>query len=318
MKYIKDMLNSTKKELKYQLYSKVFLITFLVIFLFAVFNLYSQMMYVKANYNLFLRSMEKYKELGIDITEALNSPAVVEKKNGLEMVDNFLRYDYDNVALSIYDLGKADRVITNTLKWLSFLVFPFIFAIYGIYVATYDIKYKTIKIKAIQKRYSQILFSKQLSMYVSSVMIISIVLLLSNIASFLFYNMVSYAIPVDNFELTTFPSDTNVMLQLILSIGITFIFITIGFYLGIIFKGFAYPAMIFTVYNFIVPNLGKYDLKNLISILGHKVFDFYGNFILFKPINVPLNMVIIILVSFVGLSTIFTYLIAERQSKYVY
>ncbi|MDI6604471.1 MAG: hypothetical protein QME35_04955 [Thermoanaerobacteraceae bacterium] len=318
MQYIKNILNSTKKELKYQFYSNVFFIMLLTMFLFSVLNLYNQMTNVKNNYNLFLHTQTEEKKIGNNIEKELNSPVDIKKENGLEIINNPLKFDYDNVALSIYDLKKPDRIITNTLKYLSFFFYSFFFTIYGIYISTYDIKFKTIKVKAVQRNWNQILFSKQLSIFVSSFIIILIVLLLSNIVGSLFYYILSHQIPVNDFKLSVLPSDTNVVLQFILSISISFIFSTIGFYLGLIFRGFMYPAVIFIVYDFILPVIGKYDLRNLISVLGHKVFDFYGNFILFKPIEVPTNIVIIILTSFVILSTIFIYIITEKQSKYIY
>ncbi|MGG4013043.1 ABC transporter permease [Bacillus smithii] len=321
MKHIKSILNSLNIELKYQYFSYIILILFLAILSFSLFNLFIQMSNTKENYDLFLRTIKEYKELGIDINEALNTPVDIEKsetgnEGKAEVVSNILRFDYDNVALSLNNM-QPERIVTHTLEWLTFLFFPFIFTVYGIYIATYDTKYKTIKVKAVKKNWNQILLSKQLSIYMISTCIIAVVLILNYIVGTILYNHISQKIPVEEFQLSSLPEDNNVVLQVLLSLFICFFFSTLGFYLGILFKGFIAPTIIFLVYNFIVPVLTKFDLRNMVSILGHEVFDFHSSFKLFEPIQMPTHLALISLIVFLILSSIISYLIAKKQSKFV-
>ncbi|AEX86487.1 hypothetical protein Marpi_2112 [Marinitoga piezophila KA3] len=317
MQYIKILLSNIGKEVKYQIYSGVFILMIITLLIFSGLNLYNQKKLIIQNYNLFIHTLNETKKMGMDVEEILKKPLKIEEKNGVKKINNPLKFDYENVALAIYDLKNPNRVITNTLKYLSFIFYSFFFGVYGVYIATYDIKYKTLKIKAVQNNWMHILLSKQLSMYILSFLMIIIVLFLSSIIGFIFYNSLFFDIPVNEFKLSVQPSDTNIILQFVLSVFLSFIFTTFGFYLGLLFRGVIYPILILVLYNFIFPTFGKYDLKNLISILGHKVFDFYGNFILFKPEKISLNVSIILLVTYIIISTLFTYIIVKNQSKYI-
>ncbi|KLO20911.1 hypothetical protein X275_10980 [Marinitoga sp. 1197] len=317
MKYIKILSSNIKKEIKYQIYSGVFILMIITLLIFSGLNLYNQKKLIIQNYNLFVHTLNEIKKSGINVEKVLMEPLTVEENNGISKINNVLKLDYNNVALAVYDLKNPGRIITNTLKYLSFIFYSFFFSVYGIYIGIYDTKYKTIKIKAVQNNWMNILLSKQITMYILSFLIIFIVVFLSIIISFIFYNTFSLDIPINDFKLLIQPWDTNIILQFILSLFLSFIFTTFGFYLGILFRGIMYPMLILVLYNFIFPIFGKYDLRNLISILGHKVFDFYGNFVLFKPEMVSLNLSIILLFIYIFISTLFTYTIVKIQSKYI-
>jgi hypothetical protein len=320
VKSTNDMLNNMKREMKYLYFSKILLITLIATIAFSGWNLFLQMKQTQDQYDLYLRTEAEFKKDGIDIEEALRTPANVEMQQSsgsqVAQIDNVLRYDYDNLAYSLY-LMNPNHVVSQTLEWMTFMFFPFIFAMFGIYLATYDRKFRTIKIRAVQTGWKTNLLSKQLSMYISSTLIVSISLLTSYIIGMILYQFVVQDIPANEFKLEAIPESHNIFLQYFLSLFICFIFSTLGFYLGTVLKGFMAPTLIFVVYNFIIPILGKFDIRNMLAVLGHKVFDFKGRVQLFIPTEMSLSVVFISLVVLVVLSTAITYFVSEKQTKYV-
>ncbi|MDI3411526.1 hypothetical protein QKW52_20220 [Bacillus sonorensis] len=75
--------------------------------------------------------------------------------------------------------------------------------------------------------------------------------------------------------------------------------------------------MLYIIYALLVPVLGKFDLKNLLSNLGHEVFNFNGSFKLFTPEKVDTIPIMFILLLFFALFSAVAYYAAHRQSKYV-
>ncbi|MEC0275313.1 hypothetical protein [Peribacillus frigoritolerans] len=321
MEYIKELSNNTLKELKFQHYSKILIILFISISLFSIWNLYSQKLTAEYNYKLYLQSVDKYANTDESLKEALNSPIDVQSLEGEdntngEIVSNIVRYDYESVASSVNNL-KMERIGSITLEWLTFVFFPFFFGMFGIYIGTYDLKYKTIKIKAVQQNFFLLLFSKQLSMYLSAIIILSSSLLVSYVTGSIFLKMLSDRIPFSEFQLNIQTPDDNMFLQFLLSLSVAIIYSTLGFYLGLLFKGIIGPTILLISYNFILPVFGEYDLRNLIAVLAHKIFSFTGNFKLFEPKDVSTTLVFSLLFFIGTIFTIFIYKISEKRSKYV-
>jgi hypothetical protein len=320
LKLIKSILNNIGKEFKYLVYSYALLLIFTAVLALSVWNLYLQMKQAENNYQVYLHSRAEYEKQGMDIEKALHAPSDVQKQengNGseIEFVDNVLKYDYDNVSKAL-TIMRPNRILTQTLEWLTFFFFPLIFAIYGLYVATYDYKYKTYRVKAVQTAWYHLLIAKQLTVYLSALAVVVVTLALSYPVGLFFYRRISGKIPIHDFHLNV-PMEHHVLWQFLLSLFICFLFSTLGFCAGVVFQRFSAPAILFVVYHFLIPFLGKYDLRNMVAVLGHKVFSFYGNFQLVKPVAVPVPLAIVLPIVFVIVCTLAAYGIAMKQSKYV-
>lgn len=321
MIFMQNILNNLKKELMYQYFSRIFFIITLLISALMIWSLFMQTTQTKDKYNLYLRTEAEYKKDGIDIEKALKSPMKIDENtesNGdkSEVIENILRYDYESLSYSIYAI-KPNQILSTSLEWVSFIFLPMIFMIYGIYIATYDRKYKTLKIKSIQYNWKHLIISKQLSMYISGFIMLTISFLSSYIVGRIFYIMITKEIPVEQFQPAKIPSDKNIFIQCGMIFFIVIIFSTLGFCLGVLFKGILIPTLIFVLYNFAIPILGVYDIRNMIAVLGHQVFNFLGNFKLFIPSDMPIGIASLLLISFVLLLTLITYVVFGKQSKYI-
>ncbi|MEJ8548200.1 hypothetical protein [Brevibacillus borstelensis] len=315
MKNTNSIFNSVSTELKYQVYSHVLTVVLIISIALSIVNLYGLMKKADSSYTLYLKTYAGYEQQGMDVEEMLKAPLSVDKTGHLEMIDNPIRYNYEETA-SALRLLKSENIMTQTLEWMSFIFFPLIFALYGIYISAYDYKYRTIKAKIVRTRWDKLLTAKLLSLYLSGLFIILCTLAVSYAASFWFYQQVVEHIPVEQFSHAELPPAKNVVPQFLLSIGASFLFATIGFILGLLFRGFAVPMIIFFVYDLIVPVLGAYDIRNLIAVIAHELFDFKGRFQLFTPLPVPSFAAIALLFVAFIISLAGSYLLFLRQGKY--
>lgn len=310
-----------QKELAYQYYAKIFLILVIPLLLVSSGYIYVQYQNTQNGYQQFLKTKAEYEKLGIDVKKALESPvkvtegALKSKDGDGEIVENILRYDYEQLILSVHLIQPKQTVIT-TMEWMGFIAFPLAFTLYAIYISTYDIRFKTVKVKAAKRDWKAVLLAKQCSVYIVMFLASAAVLCVSYLAGLIFYALAAKTVPVDQFAVSA-PSKGNILIQFIVLLAVSFVFATIGFYFGILFRSFIAPALLYIIYALLVPVLGKFDLKNLLSNLGHEVFNFNGSFKLFTPEKVDTIPIMFILLLFFALFSAVAYYAAHRQSKYV-
>lgn len=309
-------LNSTKKELKYQWYSHVIWITVIISIFISLLNIYGLKSKATSSYDLYVKTYNLYKEEGMDVDKMLDMPINISGTGSEQVVDNPVRFRLAEAGDAIGLLNNSS-IITNTLEWMTFVFFPIIFVIYSIYLASYDYKYKTIRIKATQMASSKLITSKLLSLYLGVLIIFLTTTFVSFIAGYFFHQQLINEIP--NAILARFNTGldhNNLIIQLLFSLMISLIFASIGFLLGILFKSALIPVILFFVYDFIVPVLGKYDIRNIISVIAHDIFQFKGRFQLFKPTPVSEMTSFSILITVLVLSILLSYVCFSRQSKY--
>ncbi|MGQ8870721.1 hypothetical protein [Paenibacillus sp. TSA_86.1] len=311
------ILNRTKKELKYQWYSRIIWITMIISVFISLLNIYGLKSKAESSYDLYVRTYNLYKEEGMNVDKMLDMPINISGTGTeQEVVDNPVRLRLEEAVTSINHL-TINSIVTNTLEWMTFVFFPLIFAIYSIFIASYDYKYKTVSIKATLTAPSQLITSKILSIFLGVLVIFIITLISSLITGFFFYNQIISGIEeqtLTRFDNAILPN--NLTLQILFSLLVSLIFASIGFFMGILFKSALLPVILFFVYDFIIPVLGKYDLRNLISAIAHDIFEFKGRFQLFKPTPVSEVTSFIILIIVFALSIFLSYASFNKQSKY--
>ncbi|WP_427182067.1 hypothetical protein [Paenibacillus sp. TC-CSREp1] len=310
------ILNRTKKELKYQWYSRIIWITMIISVFISLLNIYGLKSKASSSYDLYVRTYNLYKEEGMDVDKMLDMPINISGTGNEQVVDNPVRLRLEEAATSINHL-TINSIVINTLEWMTFVFFPLIFAIYSIFIASYDYKYKTVSIKATLMAPSQLITSKILSIYLGVLIVFVVTLITSLITGVIFHNQIISEIPeqtLTRFDYAIVPN--NLMLQILFSLLVSLIFASIGFFMGILFKSALLPVILFFVYDFIVPVLGKYDLRNLVSVIAHDIFEFKGRFQLFKPTPVSEVTSFTILIIVFALSIFLSYVSFNKQSKY--
>lgn len=320
MNSIKSISDSLTKEVRYLLLSRHYIPVLLVPLLAVVIGLYMNTVLVKNNYDFYQSTYDAYLLHGADIEKSLGEAASAttnqnEDGSTVTVIDNSLRYAKDQTALSIY-VTTPKYVTTQALELVASILLPLVFGTFAAYMATYDNKFKTIKIKAIQNDWTHVLTGKQFAVALGCILTIMLLLIASYVIGLLLYPSVSEAVPVNEFPLPLIPGGNNLGPQFAVSIFISLMYSSLGFLLGVIFKNVTVPALVLVAYHFFVPSLGLYDPKNLAMVLYNQVFMFYGSFKIVEPKDVSILVAIIGMMLVIVFSSVLSFYISTKQSKY--
>lgn len=321
---MKTKLKMLKNEVLYLLYSKIIFIFFVALMGVLLLNAYGTVHALKSAAKHFESTKQYYIKQGEDIEQVLKQDLNVKQEQDIgggivTYVDNPLRYDFEEVSRILSQLRPKNLSI-SILEMLTFLFGPFIFGLLGILLSTYDFRYKTVKVKSLKQSWRRNILIKQIVNVASVAVFVVGLFLVSRVLSEAIF---AYAkSTVSNVNQYPLPEDavlqSSVFTKLLVSIFIGVLFSIIGFSFGLVFKSATPPMVILAVYHFFVPSLGKYDLKNLVSVTGHRFFEFNSDlFCLFQPVKVNSIIAIGILLLIVASLGFTNLVIARKQSKYV-
>jgi hypothetical protein len=158
--------------------------------------------------------------------------------------------------------------------------------------------------------------AKQTSLIVSSIIILISSLTISYFINLIFYKILSARIPLDNFDIKIVNYHASIVNKFLYGFILALLFVEIGYTLGYITKNIIVGIMILALYLYIVPILGKYDLKNIMYYLGSKCFDYYGSINIIEPIKVPLLLSLFIIFLILAGSIIINICISIKRSSY--
>ncbi|MCL1935537.1 MAG: hypothetical protein FWF57_04065 [Defluviitaleaceae bacterium] len=315
MTFIKNTLKMTRSELYYQWSSKKIILIIAILLGFAVIHLLGLYNNVLSAYNLYRFSEARHIEEGRDIIEVLSEPMYEFVHENTRIISNTLRYDFISLSSSIQNLSPQNAM-SNFLEFVVFAICTVIFGIYAAYIAFYEYRLKIHKITSV--KYSQliIILGRLLSIAIVVILSIAISLLFIGLGSIFVRNLLYEQIPINNFTLDILGYSFGLPPQLLLSFGVLFFYVIIGFSISYIFKSIIIPTIVLFLYGFIIPILGAYDFRNIFSYFAHNVFSFESRFIMFRPhqINEYYGIAIIIFtVFFLFLTMLY---ISNKRSLY--
>jgi len=319
--YIKRIFNIMKQDFEYLYKSKVlFALIISIFFVLAVYQ-YANISTLKNSYKEFNDMVNTYKENNIDIEKKLKEPLKIERKQssaGLGIsTNNPIAYSRQKVLESIYTIGPSYSAQSFLGVW-TLLLGPLIFGIFGVYLVMYDYRFRTIKLRAIDNNWFEIIIAKQLLLLILTI----IMTILASIIFFLFslftYNNIIDGIKgIDLNMLANIKSNSNFFSKLGTSLLLINVFAFFSMFLSIISRMIVLPIIVIFSYLFIIPSLGRYDYKNLVLKMASSTFDRFGsfNYALSGDVNLTLCYLII--------SLLFLFLfiinigISKKQSNYV-
>jgi hypothetical protein len=304
---------SVSQELSFGFLSKQYYYIIVLLVLLMSVVLYLNYSAAREAYNEYLRTEEYYQKNDMDTSVDLSDDYSVEKNQfGAEEITNPLKYYKESVGKYIYASSPAYslRLIAES----SVMLFPFIFSILGILAATNDLRYKTVKVKTVRNSRFMYNASKQIALLLSGVFTFVISVTLTFFVGLAAYGLLCSSIPIQQFPWT--PSFLQPMiLQLFFALAVALLFAQIGFLVGNLSKSTLLSAIFIVVYVYIVPNLGRFDLKNLLYVLAQNLFPFYGVITIESGHNVSTVVAIVILMAVAVLCyTLSSYVVSRRSS----
>lgn len=305
-----------KQEIRYGLNSKIYyMITLFLMLLFGV-TLFFNYSSVNDTYNGYLDTLDYYEKNNLDIDEDLASEYELEEtKKGEQTITNPIPYYKETISKFVY--AASPKYILSQLLESSTLYFPLVFGMLGLLIATYDFKYKTIKLKTVRMDKVSFVIAKQLSIAFISFIILVIGLMISYLVAWFMFRNLSANIPISEFVFNPGSPSSSIIIKFIFGYMIALIFAIIGFTFGTVFKNVFVGLISIIVYLFMLPNLGTYDLKNSIYYFANRVFDFYGVIIVEAPKEDTTFLLAILVFLFVFiLSFITNVIVIKKRSSF--
>lgn len=302
------------QELKSGFYSKIYYITTIFLIVLFVFMLYLNYRAVIDTYNNYVRTVNYYKDNDLDIKKDLSDDYTIEKFSGGGTITNPILYYKDTLTRYIY--SASPKYSVSQFLECSVIFFPLVFGILGLVIATYDYKYKTVKLKTV--RISRCAFGviKQLSIILCSLFVLVIALLISFIVGLIIYSNLSSSVPIMDFAKTVFSSSSSIITKFIFGYIIALIYSEIGYTLGVIFKNTIAGMVAIIIYIYIMPNLGSFDLKNSIYFIASKVFNFYGTITISEPYKTSFVNAVSVMAVISAISIIINMIITAKRSSF--
>ena len=265
---------SIRQELLYSFHSKQ--ITVMILFLALLFCgvLYLNYFSATDDYDNFQKDMAFQVSSGQDIQALLNGNYSIQTDGNSVTVNNPLKYDKVTLEQALY--AASPSYALNMLFESALITFPFIFTILGQLIATSDIKNKTIKIKTVRQSRFQFGVCKQFSVIIITIIVLFIALAIAFLFGLILYQMLQSQIPFNEFDIFRFVAHSSILLKILYGVGLSIFFSEIGYSLGFLFKNAYVGIIVIGVYTYIIPDLGKYDVKNSMNYLSSRIYEFYG------------------------------------------
>ncbi|MBC1371648.1 ABC transporter permease [Listeria booriae] len=263
---MKNMWASVKLQLFYQWKAKYFIILFLFLLVLCVFSSYAQYSTLHQNEAEFHRTMEMYKKDGITLKQALAEELEVKKNGNSEEISNILKYDYYRVVaakVALNPLNAPNQIFTS----IAILFLPIIFGIYSCQMANYDFKYRTAKSQLLLNGYNNFFFSKLISIILVAVATVLVTTMLSIGIQYVFNIFMGSQPNTSVNYLGELPLQVAYQTLVLILFGVFF------FILTTVVRSTLVSIVILFLYMLLLPNLGGYDLKNLMLLTVSKIYN---------------------------------------------
>jgi hypothetical protein len=264
----------------------------LVLFaLLAVANAENSANALRSDYALVQHTRAEYRANGMNFAADLKKPAIVTTKGGEQSVSNLARYDYDTMASAIIAMSPTSSV-TETLKYFGFLLFPLAFFLIGLWLSTGQRRYQLDKVTLVRAGPAVTVLARQLTVLVVAAIVVATLVAVDVLTRAVTSTVLAAQLPLSVFTPLSPPPSENPLAQWGVVLLVVLFFGDAGVAVGTFAGVFAIPAIVFLVWDYILPFLGSHDPRNWFDVLGHSVFSYATVFELAPPIPlaVPLAL----------------------------
>jgi hypothetical protein len=254
--------------------------------LLAIANVANAAAAVRADYAQLEHTRAEYAANHMDFLADLHKPENVSGKGDNESIGNLARFDYDTLATAIVALSPGSS-ITESLKYLGFLIYPALFFLIGLWMSTGQRRYRFEKVALVRAGTARTVAARQLALLGIAAIVIASTLLVDVVSRAITQSVLFQQLPLDIFRPRSAAPAQNPLLQWVVILLLTVFFGAGGIAVGSVFGVFALPAIVFVIGNYVIPILGAHDPRNWFEVLGHSVFSYSASFELALPIPLP-------------------------------
>ncbi len=310
------MRKSIKQELTYQRLSKNILIfTAVLSALFAVTFVLS-FLSVKSTDEDFRRQITYYEENNLNIQEDLNGAyKVTSQSESSTLVENPLAYEKMLLEQKIY-AASSDYAVPQALE-ASMAFSPFLFVLLGGLVATFDYKYKTIKIKTVQTNRFKVNISKQVSLAIMAFIILALSLIFAYICGHILELIVKSSVDASLLSPIRLIPKSGLWIKMLYGYLLALFYAEIGYLCGVVFQTPIVGFLAIVARGVVIPSLGAYDPLNIRYFFADKIFDFVGVTTITPPKEIIAVWGAVILAAMMLAAVLINMVIARKRSSFV-
>lgn len=274
----------TASDLRLLFYARLLLVFVAVLGAGVIVSFTGSLSAAKSEHSLFLQHVKDHERDGITLAEELARPLTVTRSGGQENISNPLKFDFLELGKSVRAL-QGTAMISTALDLVTFVVAPLLFLIIGSYLATVDLRSRTVLVRASREHFGWITAGR-----LTTVALLSAATPLVVAAWALLVGLVGNG-PVDELARgITFPlvepePRSPMLLQLATTALISLFFGLAGYAIGVVTRSTSWPMVLSAVVLFAVPFLSVWDPRNLLATIGSQVYSFWGQFRLGPPLG---------------------------------
>lgn len=225
----------------------------------------------------FERLAGQYRAEGVSMDDVLAAPtSVTVHEDGSETIENPLKHDF----LELSDLIAATDPVhmpATALDLTTYLVFPLAFLFVGAWMANVDRGTRAVDWRASRQAWASVACAKFIAVAVVAVVAIITTALagmvIGSVAELLF-GPVNEELPIPAASETPRPF----LVKCAVSILFAALWGLLGYLIGYVTRSFSWSILLAALFLFVVPFMGKWDPRNAQAVLGHHVYDFWGQF----------------------------------------
>ena len=213
-----------------------------------------------------------YAENGMDFEAALRAPVTVTGSGSMSEIDNFARYDYDTLVAAVAAL-RPEATVNETLGYLSFVLFPALFFLLGLWLSTVQRARGFEKTTLVRVGPRRMVLARQSAVVVAGLAVTGVSVTIDVVARGVARVAVERVASFEQYPPLHPLPESAVGQQLVVCALVVVCCGWAGIATGALAGSFAIPAIVFVAYNYVVPVLVAWDPRNWLLVLGHGAFE---------------------------------------------
>ncbi|WP_441440813.1 hypothetical protein [Brochothrix thermosphacta] len=231
---------------------------------------------VNSTHSDFQTQVKFAKENGEDINVELKKEyKVTEQSSNSTHIENPLSF-YKELLDKLIFASSNEYRLTQIFE-SSIVLFPIVFGILGIFNATYDFRFKTIKLKAVNVNRKTLATGKHITTWLISLVILVVSISLAWLVG---WAINSYLQQLHIFNTTVSLPLRDMGLKVAWTVFLAIFYCELGYTIGYITKNSSISIIAIFIVSYIMPmlnfNLGYFDINKAILAISAQVFDYYG------------------------------------------
>ena len=269
--------------------------------------------YVTMNYEDYMYTRNYYIQNNLDMDIDMNQDTYSVVVDGdTTTIENPLLYHYSEMSKALYVISPVYAVAH--IEELSIVIFPALFAIIGVFLATYDIKNKVYRHKL--QRFGRKLYvqTKMVTGFclVTAANIFSVIT--ARIMSAFLYSYVCTYVTIEDFAQSSPERLSSDMQKIVIMLLISYTYYSVGLFIGSLTANALVSSVGILAFLYMMPIISKYELINCCRAIMKEFFEFFGLIDINEYKTVSFGVAMGIIIIWILITNLAVFVIVQKKS----